>query len=423
MNNQERTPMPTQKAVLMQETAQVGADLDAWLAASRGIGLCSALKDPDGITAMIAAADLRGMGGAGFPTHRKWEMIAAHKECDKFVVCNGNEDEPGTFKDRFLLEHTPHQVIEGALIAAVATRANHVVIYVNPHEPRSVASVQAAVLQWQSHQLLAGMAPVVGGPVSLSVCLSSGLYIGGEETAVISTVEGGFPFPRRKPPYPADSGVHGCPTVINNTETLAHVTHILAKGVEWYRGLGLGAAAGTKLFSLSGDVLRPGLYELPMGTTLHALVFEHGGGMLQGRSFKAVFTGGPSNTLLTRRDLDVPLDFDSVRARQSRLGTGAMIVISEGTSIVRKVAEFVDFFANGSCGQCPPCKGGTMQMSRLLNRIDTGRGVRGDLDALADLCRILPGSGRCGLIDGAVTVVESSLRTFQDEYEAQLLGR
>src|SRR3954471_10991160 len=292
MTNQERTPMPTQKAVLMQETAQVGADLKAWLAASGGIGLRNALKDPDGIAAMIAAADLRGMGGAGFPTHRKWEMIAAHKDCDKFVVCNGNEDEPGTFKDRFLLEHTPHQVIEGALIAAVATRANHVVIYVNPHEPRSVESVQAAVLQWQSHQLLADMAPVVGGPVSLSVCLSSGLYIGGEETAVIATVEGGFPFPRRKPPYPADRGIRGCPTVINNTETLAHVPHILANGAEWYRGLGLGQASGTKLFSLSGDVLRPGLYELPMGTTLEALVFEHGRGMLQGRDFKAVFTGG-----------------------------------------------------------------------------------------------------------------------------------
>ena len=411
--------MPNQ--VLMGAPARVGADLDAWRGAGGGTGLRHALADPDAIIGMVERADLRGMGGAGFPTHRKWTMIAAHKDCDKFVVCNGNEDEPGTFKDRFLLEHTPHQVIEGALIAAIATRANHVVIYVNPHEPRGLASVELAVQQWQSSGLLAEMAGAVGGPVALSVCRSSGLYIGGEETAVIATVEGGFPFPRRKPPYPADQGVRGCPTVINNTETLAHVTHILAHGVEWYRALGLGEATGTKLFSLSGDVLRPGLYELPMGTTLETLVFEHGLGMLQGRSFKAVFTGGPSNTLLTKHDLDVPLDFDSVQARQSRLGTGAMIVISEGTSIVRKVAEYVDFFANGSCGQCPPSKAGTFQMSRLLNRIDTGRGVRRDLDALRDLCRILPRSGRCGLIDGAVTVVESSLRTFLEEYEAQLL--
>ncbi|MBV8096815.1 MAG: SLBB domain-containing protein [Acetobacteraceae bacterium] len=407
--------------VLTSAGASVGTDLAAWLANGGGTGLRNALKDPQGVIGVIEQSDLRGMGGAGFPTHRKWAMIAAHKDYDKFIVCNGNEDEPGTFKDRVLLEHTPHQVIEGALIAAVATGSNHVVIYVNPHERRAVAAVELAVRQWQSHALLADMADGVGGTVSLTVCRSSGLYIGGEETAVIATVEGGFPFPRRKPPYPADKGVRGCPTVINNTETLAHVTHILANGAAWYCSLGLGTATGTKLYSLSGDVLRPGLYELPMGTTLETLVFEHGQGMLQGRSFKAVFTGGPSNTLLTKRDLDVPLDFDSVRARQSRLGTGAMIVISEGTSIVRKVAEYVDFFAHGSCGQCPPCKGGTYQLARLLNRIDTGHGVGSDLDALRSLCSILPGSGRCGLIDGAVTVVESSLRTFPDEYEAQLL--
>src|SRR6185312_3566443 len=231
----------------------------------------------------------------------------------------------------------------------VATGANHVVIYVNPHEPRSVTAIEQAIVQWRASGPLRDMEEAVGRRVSLASCRSSGLYIGGEETAVIATVEGGFPFPRRKPPYPADQGIRGCPTVINNTETLAHVPHILANGAAWYRGLGLGQASGTKLFSLSGDVLRPGLYELPMGTTLETLVFEHGRGMLQGRSFKAVFTGGPSNTLLTKRDLDVPLDFDSVWARQSRLGTGAMIVISEGTSIVRKVAEYVDFFAHGSC--------------------------------------------------------------------------
>jgi NADH-quinone oxidoreductase subunit F len=246
------------------------------------------------------------------------------------------------------------------------------------------------------------------------------LYIGGEETAVIASVEGGFPFPRRKPPFPAQHGVHGAPTIVNNTETLAHVPGILRNGARWYRDLGIGNAAGTKLYSLSGDVLRPGLYELPMGTSLETLVFQHGGGMLQGKEFKAVFTGGPSNTLLTKRDLDVAMDFDSVRQRRSRLGTGAMIVVSEGTSIVRKVAEYVSFFAQGSCGQCPPCKGGTFQMMQILDRIDTGRGVRTDLEALQNLCRILPGSGRCGLIDGAVTVVDSSIHQFKEEYEALL---
>jgi len=408
--------------VLLREDIRIGADLDAWLARGGGDGLARALQDPGAIIAEIARADLRGMGGAGFPTHRKWAPVAAAPEGDKYIVCNGNEDEPGTFKDRFLLEHTPHQVIEGALIAAVATRANHVVLYVNPHQALPIAATRQAVQQWQGHPLFAAVGQHVGGTVSLRVVPSSGLYIGGEETAVIASIEGGFPFPRRKPPFPADQGVHGAPTVVNNTETLAHVPGILRHGAQWYRDLGAGGAAGTKLYSLSGDILRPGLYELPMGTSLDTLVFQHGGGMLQGKEFKAVFTGGPSNTLLTKRDLDVALDFDSVRQRRSRLGTGAMIVVSEGTSIVRKVAEYVSFFAQGSCGQCPPCKGGTFQLMRLLNRIDTGRGVRTDLDALENLCRLLPGSGRCGLIDGAVTVVESSIEQFREEYEALLMA-
>lgn len=408
--------------VLLKESARVGADLAAWLAQGGGEGLAQALAQPDAVIGTIEQADLRGMGGAGFATHRKWAPVAAAATGDKYIVCNGNEDEPGTFKDRVLLEHTPHQVIEGALIAAVATRANHVVLYINPHEPRALAAARAAVEQWRGHALFKQIEGLLGGPLSLAVVPSSGLYIGGEETAVIATVEGGFPFPRRKPPFPAEHGVHGAPTIVNNTETLAHVPGILRHGAAWYRGLGVGGAAGTKLYSLSGDVLRPGLYELPMGTRLDELIFTHGGGMLQGKEFKAVFTGGPSNTLLTQRDLDVPLDFDSVRTRHSRLGTGAMIVVSEGTSIVRKVGEYVNFFAHGSCGQCPPCKGGTFQLTRLLNRIDTGRGVRADLDALENLCRILPGSGRCGLIDGAVTVVESSLHQFRQEYEALLVA-
>ena len=409
--------------VLLRDDIRVGADLDAWIARGGGGGLANALRDPDTIIPMIREADLRGMGGAGFATHRKWTPVAARADSEKYVICNGNEDEPGTFKDRFLLEHTPHQVIEGALIAAVATRANHVVLYVNPHEQQAIAVTREAVQQWREHAFFGAIERYLNAPLSLSVVPSSGLYIGGEETAVIATVEGEFPFPRRKPPYPAEQGVHGAPTIVNNTETLAHVPGILRNGAQWYRSLGIGDATGTKLYSLSGDVLRPGLYELPMGTSLDELVFEHGRGMLQGKEFKAVFTGGPSNTLLTKRDLDVPLDFDSVRQRRSRLGTGAMIVVSEGTSIVRKVAEYVSFFAQGSCGQCPPCTGGTFQLTRLLNRIDIGLGVRADLEALENLCRILPGSGRCGLIDGAVTVVESSLHQFRDEYDAQLMSR
>lgn len=407
-------------SVLLNPAIKVGADLPRWLAAGGGEGLRNALADPDAIIPTLQAADLRGMGGAGFPTWRKWTAVAGQEGDDKYVVCNANEDEPGTFKDCHLLRWTPHQVIEGALIAALAVKANRVVFYVNPHQGDGIAEMGEAVSQWQESELLPAVEKVVGRSVLLEVTPSSGRYIGGEETAVVSWLDGGFPFPRRKPPFPFEKGIRGHPTLVNNTETLANVPHILARGADWYRSLGIGEAAGTKLYSLSGDVLKPGLYELPMGTSLYDLVFKYGGGMLDDRAFKAVFTGGPSNTLLTERDLDVALDFEAVRTRQSRLGTGAMIVISEGTSIVRKVAEYVEFFANGSCGQCPSCKCGTFQMARLLERIATGRGTEADRRALEHLCSILPGSGRCALIDGAVTVVKSSLQTFPQEYQPRL---
>ena len=408
--------MTSLNQILLHPAIQLGADLDGWFAAGGGLGLDAALADPGAIIPALEAAGLRGMGGAGFPTHRKWAAAAAAQNTDRTVVCNGNEDEPGTFKDRHLLRWTPHQVIEGALIAALAIGARRVFLYINPQQIEALAEMRRAVAQWADTDRLRAVERRIGATLELTVFPTSGRYIGGEETAVISSLEGGFPFPRRKPPFPAESGYRGTPTLINNTETLANVPHILRHGAAWYRRLGLGEAVGTKLYSLSGDVLRPGLYELPMGTPLQDLIFVHGGGMLEGKAFKAVFTGGPSNTLLTARDLDVALDFDSVRARRSRLGTGAMIVISEGTSIVRKVAEYIDFFANGSCGQCPPCKAGTFQMARLLDRVDSGRAVPADLAALYNLCQILPGSGRCGLIDGAVTVVESSLHTFPAEY-------
>ena len=411
-------------AVLTAEAIQVGPDLAGWLAAGGGEGLERALSDPAGIIPALEAAGLRGLGGAGFPTHRKWAAVAAQPLCPegggKWIICNGNEDEPGTFKDRFLLSRTPHQVIQGALIGAIAVKANRIALYVNPRETAAVEMLQAASAAWRQHPLLARVGEAIGMPVQIHVSPSSGLYVGGEETAAVASVMGGFPFPSLKPPFPAEKGVNGAPTLLNNVETFAHATHILGRGAAWYRGLGLGDAVGTKLYSLSGDVMRPGLHELPMGTSLRDLVFGHGGGMLADKGFKAVFTGGPSNTLLTASDLDVALDFDSLRARGSRLGTGAMIVVGEGTSILRKTAEYVAFFAANSCGQCPSCKIGTNQVSRILERIESGAGRPSDLAALENLTQLLPGSGRCGLVDGAATVLASSLSTFGEEYRHAL---
>ena len=423
-------------SVLLHADRRVGADFARWRQAGGGDAVRCAIADPAALREAVRTADLRGLGGSGFPVALKWDAVAANAGCpDKFLVVNGNEDEPGTLKDRLLLEETPHQVIEGAVAAAIAVGANRIVFYVNPDLNRSLAALQAALAQWQNDDLLAAASAALGKPLQMMLVPSSGHYIGGEETAALHWIEGVldsaptgaleappglFPFPRGKPPYPAQSGVRGCPTLVNNVETLAHVGHIALNGGDWFRALGRGRGTGTKLYSLSGDVLHPGVYELAMGTSLRELIFTHGGGLLSGKPLKAVFTGGPSNTLLTPADLDVALDFDSLRERGGALGTGAMIVVSEGTGIVKRVAEYVRFFAHSSCGQCPSCKTGTATLSRLLDRIDTGVGTGADLATLQNLCAVLPGSGRCHLLDGAVTLLDSSFRHFQREYTQAL---
>ncbi|MBT3309554.1 MAG: NADH-quinone oxidoreductase subunit F [Gammaproteobacteria bacterium] len=407
--------------VLLHPDRRFGADLDAWLIDVGGDGLDNAITNPELIIPTIRDAKLLGLGGSGFPAHIKWEFVANESnDQDKYLICNGNEDEPGTFKDRVLLQETPHQVIEGAMITALATGINQIVFYINPHLTGSLEAMKEAVNQWDETQYINQISKILGRPLEFYVVASSGLYIGGEETAALESIEGKFPFPRGKPPYPAQSGLFGSPTLINNTETLSNVSHILRNGAEWFANQGEGEANGTKIFSLSGDVLHPGAYELPMGTPLTELIHNYGGGMLLDRKLKAVFTGGPSNTILTPKDLDVPLDFNSVQERRSSLGTGAMIVISEGTGIVRRVTEYVSFFANSSCGQCPSCKTGTYYASQLLSRIDSGAGTRADLDTLINLTRILPGSGRCHLLDGAMKLLDSSLYHFMEEYEQPL---
>jgi NADH-quinone oxidoreductase subunit F len=403
--------------VLLHPSQRVGPDIVRWRKAGGGSALLRAAQDPAYVRAEIRSSDLRGLGGSGFPVWRKWESAVAElPKPDKYLVVNGNEDEPGTFKDRLLLEDTPHQVIEGAVVAALAIGANRVVFYINPDIKRSLAAIRIALDQWNDSDLLSLASIAIGKKLELELCPGSGHYIGGEETAAMAWIEGGFPFPRGKPPYPSQSGVHGNPTVINNVETLANVSHIVNRGGAWFKALGKGEGSGTKLYSLSGDVLHPGVFELPMGTSLRDLIYVHGGGLLSGKPLKAVFTGGPSSNLLTPIDLDVALDFESVRARGSTLGTGAMIVVSEGTGIVKRVAEYMRFFAHSSCGQCPSCKTGTATMSRLLDRIDTGHGTTADLNTLKNLCIMLPGSGRCHLVNGAVLLLDSAFRHFHEEF-------
>jgi len=412
---------------LLHPQQRVGENMQRWREAGGGEALRIAAKNAATIFQSVKDADLRGLGGSGFQVWRKWEAVA--KEAanpDKYLVCNGNEDEPGTFKDRLLLEETPHQIIEGALLAALACGINRIVFYINPDLTRSLAALKAALAQWQDGELLQLASGALGQAIKMELVPGSTHYIGGEETAAMEWIEGRlsggekFPFPRGKPPYPAQFGIYGCPTLINNIETLAHIPAILRHGAEWFRDQGIGHGTGTKLYSLSGDVLHPGVYELPMGTTLRDLIFVHGGGLLSGKPLKAVFTGGPSNTLLTPEDLDVNLDFESLRERGGSLGTGAMIVVSEGTGMVKRIAEYARFFAHSSCGQCPSCKTGTATISRLLDRIDTGRGTIADLTTLENLCTMLPGSGRCHLINGAVQLLDSAFRHFHDEFKQAL---
>ncbi len=416
-------PTPPLNTLLRHPANRCGS-LDEWLRGNGGKGLEAALRDPAALIPTIKAAGLRGLGGSGFPTYRKWAMVAAQPAGGhRYLICNGNEDEPGTFKDRLLLEESPHQVIEGALIAALATAINHIVFYINPHLKRATETVAAAVAQWQQCDYLQQLSQQLGTELTLEVTASPGHYIAGEESAAIEAVEGHFPFPRGKPPYPAVSGLHGRPTLVNNIETLANVPHIIHQGAAWFQGLGNGTCSGTKIYCVSGDVAAAGAYELPMGTPLQSLIFQHAGGITDERQLKAVFTGGPSNSILTRDELDIALDFDTLKQHHAALGTGAMIVVAEGNPITPHVAKYLDFFANASCGQCPPCTSGTREMARLTKMIASGCGTIDDFKLLSSLSEMLPGSGRCHLIDGAVTVLKSALSHFSHEFQDNLEQR
>jgi len=397
-------------------------DLNEWLASHGGNGLDMALSAPASLIPSIKASGLRGLGGSGFPAYRKWALIAAQANGgERYLICNGNEDEPGTFKDRLLLEESPHQVIEGALITALATGINHIIFYINPHLKHAIETLTSALTQWQQSHYPQQIEQALGTTLALKIAASPGHYIAGEETAAIEAVEGNFPFPRGKPPYPAVAGVNGRPTLINNIETLANVPHIIRNGAEWFQQLGNNDCSGTKIYCVSGDVVAPGAYELPMGTTLETLLLHYAGGVANNGKLKAVFTGGPSNSIVTATSLGIALDFDTMKQHRSALGTGAMIVIAEGNPIIPPVSKYLAFFAKASCGQCPPCTSGTYEMAQLTKKIVAGNGRQHDLDQLTRLSEILPRSGRCHLIDGAVTVLKSSLLHFHAEFQQAVI--
>lgn len=376
---------------------------------------------PADLVEAVKRSGLRGRGGAGFSTGKKWEMALGKRGKVKYVCCNASEGEPGTLKDRFLIKANPHLIIEGVILAAYTVGADEAYIFLKAKFADEYRLLSEAVEAARGRGYWGPQ--VLGGAFRLNLQVFRGpdAYIAGEETAMLESIEGHAPRPRQKPPYyPIQHGLFGLPTLVNNAETLANIPKIVLRGGEWFAKIGEPSSPGTMLFSLTGAVVRPGVYELPLGTPLRHLIEHVGGGVANGRSLKAVFPGGPSQTVLVPKDLDVPLDFDSLKRIGSGLGTAGVMVYDDQTCMLRVAIEFATFYQNGSCGQCPPCELGTINITKLVMKIEEGRAVQRDLDFLVQVFGLVRGRGYCDLISSAVRSVESTVKLFHDEYEAHL---
>lgn len=387
-------------------------------------GLRKALEiQPQEVQQQVKDAGLRGRGGSGFLTGLKWNFVPMGKDAPqpKYLVVNADEMEPGTFKDRMLLEKDPHQLLEGAVIAAYAIQAKIAYIFLRGEYRLAASRLRRALQEARQHGYLGKH--ILGSDFSLEMHLhsSAGRYICGEETALLNALEGKRANPRVKPPYPHVSGLWGKPTVVNNVETLCNVPHILHYGIEWYRGLGRREDKGTKLFGASGRVNRPGLWELPMGTPIREIFEEHAGGMQDGYRLRGFLPGGASTEFLLPEHLDVAMDFDAVAKAGSRLGTGAMIVLDDRVCPVKMVLNLEEFFSQESCGWCTPCRDGLPWTVTLLRDIVAGHGRREDLDTLSGLTRMLgPGNTFCALAPGAMEPLQSALKFFRADFERYL---
>ncbi|MBI4611633.1 MAG: NAD(P)H-dependent oxidoreductase subunit E [Candidatus Rokubacteria bacterium] len=382
-----------------------------------------ASRDAAGTLAALKESGLRGLGGAGFPTGLKWEIVRNAPGDAKYVVCNADESEPGTIKDRFIMEHIPHLVIEGMVLAGVVTGARTGIIYIR-HEYEAQRVILEQELEQCQRAGLVGR-DLLGSGVSfdLSIFVSPGGYICGEESALLEALEDRRAEPRNKPPFPGTHGLYNKPTVINNVETFAFVPPILLKGVEWFKAEGRSGAPGLKFVGVSGHVARPGVYEIPMGTPTRELIFDRAGGVSGGRRLKAFAPSGPSSGFLPPAMLDVPLDFKSLADAGSMLGSGAIVVCAEGTCMLDMALNAVRFFKNESCGKCVPCRVGSAKMVDILTDISRGRGRREDLDLIGELSEALALTSICGLGQVAPNPIGSVLTHFRDEVEEHLARR
>ena len=382
--------------------------------------------EPDALIALVKDSGLRGRGGAGFPTGMKWSFIPQDADSPgggkpKYLVVNADESEPGTCKDIPLMMASPHTLVEGVIIAAMAIRAEKAFIYVRGEVLHVVRRLRAAAREAAEAGYLGDDILGSGRSVDLVIHAGAGAYICGEETALLDSLEGRRGQPRLRPPFPAVEGLYASPTVINNVESIASVPSIVNGGIEWFGSMGTEKSKGYTLYSLSGHVARPGQYEAPLGITLRELL-ELGGGMREGSKLKFWTPGGSSPPILTAEHLDVPLDYEGVGAAGSMLGTKALQVFDQTTSVVRCVLRWTEFYKHESCGKCTPCREGTWWLVQVLQRIDAGEGREGDIELLVDLCSNILGRSFCALGDGATSPITSAIQYFRDEFEAGMLA-
>ena len=374
--------------------------------------------DPDAVIELVKASKLRGRGGAGFPTGVKWGFVPKSTDKPHYMLVNADESEPGTFKDRLLMAGMPHSTIEGAAIGSYAIRANTCYIYIRGEFVKEARILEEAIAEAYAKGYLGKNIFGSGYDLDMYVHRGAGAYICGEETGLIESLEGKRGWPRTKPPFPAIEGVFRCPTIVNNVETLACVPYILERGAEWFAGIGPESGPGPKLYCLSGHVEKPGVYEDAMGLPLRRLIYEYGGGILNGKKLKAVIPGGSSVPVLTADEIDVDMDFDSLAKIGSMLGSAGCIVMDEDTDMVNTLLNIAHFYRHESCGQCTPCREGTTWAEKVLHKIKSGHGTMKDVDLLYEISGNIGTRTICPLGDAAAMPIESFVRKFRHEFEA-----
>ena len=372
---------------------------------------------------LMEESNLRGRGGGGFPAGKKWKQVARQKETERYVVCNGDEGDPGAFMDRSIMEGDPHKMLEGMLIGAYLTGAQNAYIYVRAEYPLAVERLQKAIAQAEGYGLVGDH--ILGTDFSLKFHINrgAGAFVCGEGSALTASIEGNRGMPRVKPPRTVEQGLFGKPTVLNNVETYANVPMIINNGAEWYKSIGTAGSPGTKAFALTGNVNNTGLIEVPMGSTLRQIIYDIGGGLKGDAGFKGVQIGGPSGGCLTEEHLDIPLDFDSVKKYNAIIGSGGLVVMDENTCMVEVARFFMNFTQRESCGKCVPCREGTKRMLEILEKIVAGKGEESDLDELSELAEMIRSMAMCGLGKSAPLPVISTLNTFYDEYKEHIIDK